>query len=74
MDLQDFDGNSWYANYKTFRIGDEASNYMLHIHNYNGTAGNLSIYELQYTFICFLDQSNFSAYLLYYFADPYILT
>ncbi|XP_072051492.1 uncharacterized protein [Amphiura filiformis] len=39
VQLEDFTGDTAYANYESFSIGDAASNYMLHIGSYSGTAG-----------------------------------
>ena len=40
IDLQDFEGNSRYAKYTTFSVGDSASNYILAVSGYSGTAGD----------------------------------
>ena len=40
VDLADFEGNSAYAIYNSFHIGDAESNYRLSISSYNGTAGD----------------------------------
>ncbi|XP_070579347.1 fibrinogen-like protein A [Ptychodera flava] len=40
IELQDWDGNSTYAEYDLFRIGDEAREYALWLGEYTGTAGN----------------------------------
>jgi len=40
VDLQDFEGNSRYAQYSSFSVGDSASNYTLSVSGYNGTAGD----------------------------------
>ena len=40
FDLSDFDGNSRYAQYKTFDVGNEASGYFLTITSYSGNAGD----------------------------------
>ncbi|XP_052075417.1 fibroleukin-like [Mytilus californianus] len=38
FDLEDFNGDTTYAKYSTFRIGNEAFNYILTIGGYSGTA------------------------------------
>ena len=40
IDLQDFEGNSTYAQYGHFSVGDSVSNYTLLALLYSGTAGN----------------------------------
>ena len=40
FDLSDFDGNSRYAQYKTFEVGNEASGYVLNFGSYSGDAGD----------------------------------
>ena len=40
VDLEDFDGDTRYAEYTTFKVADEADNYRLLIGGYSGTAGN----------------------------------
>ena len=40
IDLQDFEGNSAYAKYTSFSVGDSASNYILAVSGYSGTAGD----------------------------------
>ena len=40
VDMQDFDGNSTYAQYTSFSIGDSASKYNLSVSGYSGTAGD----------------------------------
>ena len=40
VDLQDFEGNSAYAQYTSFSVGDSASKYILSISGYSGTAGD----------------------------------
>ena len=40
VDLEDFNGDTAYAIYVSFQIGDAASNYRLSIGSYSGTAGN----------------------------------
>ena len=37
--MSDFDGNSKYAKYKVFHIGDGASGYQLIVRGYSGDAG-----------------------------------
>ncbi|XP_071139969.1 microfibril-associated glycoprotein 4-like [Mytilus edulis] len=38
--LEDFEGNSTYAEYSDFSIGDATTNYTLNVDGYNGTAGD----------------------------------
>ena len=40
VDLQDFEGNSAYAKYTSFSVGDSASKYILSVSGYSGTAGD----------------------------------
>ena len=40
VDLQDFEGNSAYAHYAHFSVGDSSSKYILSVSGYNGTAGD----------------------------------
>ncbi|XP_062602149.1 ficolin-1-A-like [Saccostrea cucullata] len=40
IDLKDFSGNSRYATYNIFSIGDERSGYILNLVDYNGNAGD----------------------------------
>jgi len=40
VDLQDFEGNSRYAQYSSFSVGDSESKYTLSVSGYNGTAGD----------------------------------
>ena len=40
IDLEDFEGNTRYAEYSTFAISDEAHGYTLSIGTYSGTAGD----------------------------------
>ena len=40
FDLEDFDGNRAYAEYKTFYIDGESDNYRVHVSSYSGTAGD----------------------------------
>ena len=54
VDLQDFNGNTAYAVYESFQIGDAASNYRLSIGSYSGTAGDAilgshSLNNMQFT-------------------------
>ena len=40
VDMQDFEGNSSYAQYTSFSVGDSASKYILTVSGYSGTAGD----------------------------------
>ncbi|XP_019643622.1 PREDICTED: microfibril-associated glycoprotein 4-like [Branchiostoma belcheri] len=40
VDLEDFEGNSAYAQYQVFTVGSEAGHYILTVGGYNGTAGD----------------------------------
>ena len=40
VDLKDFNGNSRYALYASFSVGDSASKYILLVSGYSGTAGD----------------------------------
>ena len=40
VDMQDFNGNSAYAQYTSFSVGDSASKYTLSVSGYSGTAGD----------------------------------
>jgi len=40
FDLEDFDGNKKYAEYRTFYIDGENDNYRVHVNSYSGTAGD----------------------------------
>ncbi|XP_022107434.1 ficolin-1-like [Acanthaster planci] len=40
VDLEDFEGNTAYALYNTFRVADGSDNYRLTVGDYSGTAGN----------------------------------
>ena len=44
VDLEDFDGNSRYAKYSTFNIGNSSTQYTLTVSGYSGTAGNCLTY------------------------------
>ena len=45
VDLEDFDGNVTYAEYKAFNVADEGDEYRLLIGGYNGTAGDSMAYQ-----------------------------
>ena len=45
VDLKDFEGNITYAEYKTFKVADEADRYRLTLGEYNGTAGDSFMYH-----------------------------
>ena len=40
VDLEDFEGNTSYANYFTFSIGNSSTEYILTVGGYSGTAGD----------------------------------
>ena len=40
IDMKDKNGNSPYASYSTFYIGDSTTDYTLHVSGYSGTAGD----------------------------------
>jgi len=40
VDMQDFEGNTAYAQYASFSVGDSASKYILSLSGYSGTAGD----------------------------------
>ena len=40
VDLEDFDNSARFAKYRTFKVGDSASNYTLTVSGYSGTAGD----------------------------------
>jgi len=40
VDMQDFEGNSRYAQYSSFSVGDSVSKYTLSVSGYSGTAGD----------------------------------
>ena len=43
MDLGDFESNTAYAQYSTFSIGDDITEYTLNVGGYSGTAGDAFI-------------------------------
>ena len=43
--LGDFSGNTAYAQYATFTIGDSTTDYMLSVKSYSGTAGDALIHD-----------------------------
>ena len=45
VDLREFEGNSTYAQYTHFSVGDSASNYILSVSGYSGTAGDSLAYQ-----------------------------
>ncbi|CAG2213933.1 unnamed protein product [Mytilus edulis] len=50
IDLIDFDGNTAFAKYKNFAIGDESSKFKLTVDGYHGTAGNSMEYHSDHGF------------------------
>ena len=45
VELGDFDGNTAYAKYSTFRVGNSSSKYTLTVDDYTGTAGDSLAYH-----------------------------
>ena len=45
VDMRDFEGNSRYAKYTRFSVGDSASKYILSVSGYSGTAGDSLAYQ-----------------------------
>ena len=45
IDMQDFEGNSRYAQYSSFSVGDSVSKYTLSVSGYSGTAGDALAYH-----------------------------
>ena len=45
IDMEDWTGRWWYAQYDTFSVGDEKSNYTLHVTGYQGDAGDSLSYH-----------------------------
>ena len=45
VDLEDFEENITYAEYKTFKVADEVDNYRLTLGEYSGTAGDSFMYQ-----------------------------
>ena len=45
VDMRDFEGNSAYAQYTSFSVGDSASKYILTVSGYSGTAGDSLAYQ-----------------------------
>lgn len=43
IELEDFNGNTRYAEYSTFSVGDEGGGYRLLLSNYSGNAGMLCL-------------------------------
>ena len=50
VDLGDFEGNTAYANYSTFNVGDGSTEYILTVGGYSGTAGDSMDYHNGYRF------------------------
>ena len=57
VDIRDFEGNSAYAQYTSFTVGDSASKYTLSLSGYSGTAGDSLAYHSGYRFTT-RDQDN----------------
>ena len=48
VELEDFDGNTRYAEYNVFRLHGKDENYKLEVTGYSGTAGNSLIRQFFY--------------------------
>ncbi|XP_071153581.1 ficolin-1-like [Mytilus edulis] len=57
VDLQDWEGQTWYAVYSSFRVGDESTKYTLSLGRYTGTAGDCLRYQNGMKFSTY-DQDN----------------
>ena len=57
IDMQDFDGNSRYAQYANFSVGDSVSKYTLSVSGYSGTAGDSLTFHNGFKFTT-RDQNN----------------
>ena len=57
VDMQDFEGNSTYAQYTSFSVGDSSSKYILSVSGYSGTAGD-SLVDLSGRHFSTRDQDN----------------
>jgi len=60
VDLEDFAGNTVYAEYDSFGVGSEGTKYQLSVGNYSGTAGDSLAYHNGYPFTT-KDQDNDSS-------------
>ncbi|XP_063442542.1 fibrinogen C domain-containing protein 1-B-like [Mytilus trossulus] len=60
VDLSDWEGGTWYAVYKTFKVENESSKYKLTVGDYSGTAGDSLGYHNSEKFST-KDQDNDSA-------------
>ena len=45
VDMRDFEGNSAYAKYTSFSVGDSSSKYILSVSGYSGTAGDSLVFQ-----------------------------
>ena len=45
VDLEDFEGNTAYANYSTFNVSDGSTEYIITVGGYSGTAGDSLAYH-----------------------------
>ncbi|XP_043915955.1 angiopoietin-2-like [Protopterus annectens] len=58
VQLQDWEGNSAFAQYSHFHLGSEKQNYRLHISGYSGTAGRMSSFSPSGTEFSTVDADN----------------
>ncbi|KAM8842671.1 fibrinogen-like protein 1 isoform 1-T1 [Synchiropus picturatus] len=62
IDMEDFEGNQRFAEYKNFRVDDEKDQYQLHLGKYAGNAGDAMASTPRDPTIPGLDGINFSTY------------
>lgn len=61
VDLEVISRKKYYAEYSTFRVDDEKSNYLLHVTGYSGTAGILTKKNNHFTQQCIWERIMYGA-------------